>query len=163
MQALIRYTEPLATEERAFLVRRVQREQKGFFRLARALAVLCFIIPFLFAWYKAAEGMPRPFAAGPYFAGVGFLMTLAGAGLWFSYMRTLSSLVADLRRGTKTVEQTHITRKVFMPGNSTYYFYLDSPTRLSIEISEEDYQRMAVGDELSIEYSSTGQVYFGYF
>lgn len=125
--------------------------------------VLCFLVPFLLAWLWALDGAPDPFSVKRYFLGVCMLMLLAGGGIFLAYRRVLHPLRLDLRQGTKTVERVHLTRKVYMLQNNTHHFYLDSPTRLSIEASPEDYARLDEGDEVNIEYTTCSKIYLGYY
>jgi hypothetical protein len=50
-----------------------------------------------------------------------------------------------------------------MPQNNTYYLYLSSAVKLSIEVSIDDYRQVAEGDELNIEYTTYSRFYLGYF
>jgi hypothetical protein len=160
---IIRYLEPLNDEERAFLKRKEQRDRRQFYRSVQLLLLICFVLPFAMAWGKAIAGMPNPFSYTNYFAGVGILGSLAGIGAVISYRNGLHRLHLDLRKGTKTIERAIITRKRFMPQTNTCYFFLDSPTKLSIEVSQQHYDGLKVGDEVNIEYSTYGKAYFGYF
>lgn len=160
---LVTYCEPLESEEIAFLRRRVDREVKQYYKIAWLLMILSFIIPFTGAWYRAVDGAPNAFSMPRFFATAFVLVSLSCGGMYISYRVSLRKILNDIRQGTKTVEQTHITRKAFVPSNDTYYFYLDSPTKLSIEVSSADYHNMSSGDELSIEYTTHSKLYLGYF
>jgi hypothetical protein len=160
---LIRYNEPLEHEEIAFLQRKEVRERKQFYKVIRVLMLLCFICPFVVAWFRAADGAENPFSYQAYFVGVVFLLCFSGTGVYIAYRRSLHQLHADLRNQTKTVERTHVTRKQFMPHNNTFHFYLDSPNKLSIEVSETDFHNTEQGDELNIEYTTYSRQYLGYF
>lgn len=157
------YTEPLQVDELAFLVRREAKERRQFYKVVKVLMILCFACPYVIAWVRALAGAPDPFAYGTYFMGVAALMALAGAGLYVSYRYTLYKLQQDIRKGEKVIERAHITRKQYMRQNNAYYFYLDSPTQLSIEVEERDFHRLEQGDEVNIEYAEQSKVYFGYF
>jgi hypothetical protein len=50
-----------------------------------------------------------------------------------------------------------------MPVNNSYFFYLSSAIKLSIEVEEYDYRRLEKGDEVNIEYTTFSQMYLGYF
>ena len=63
----------------------------------------------------------------------------------------------------QTIERVNVTRKQYMPQNNTYYLYLSSPVKLSIEVSIDDYRQVGEGDELSIEYATHSKFYLGYF
>lgn len=166
---LVRYNEPLETEELAFLKREEALERRQFFKITKVFMVLSFIIPFVFAWFHAARQTENeavasnPFSYLHYFVGVFFLLAFSGTALYISYKRTLAKVQQDIKHGTKTVEHCNITRKQYMPQVNNYYFYISSPTKLSIEVSEEDYHRLNNGDEVSIEYSTYSKTYLGYF
>ena len=160
---IVRYLEPLSDEERSFLKKKETRDRRQFYRSVQALLLICFVLPFAMAWGKAIAGMPNPFSYAYYFAGVAILGSLTGIGAVIAYRNNLYGIHQDLRKGTKTVERAVITRKRFMPHNNACYFFLDSPTKLSIEVSPEYFDRLNVGDEVNIEYSTYGKAYFGYF
>lgn len=169
-QQLIRYNEPLSADELDFLQQKEAREMKQFYKVIRILMVICFIIPFGVAGYHAADDLhntdpntPNPFSFVAYFTGVGGLLSLLALGSWYAYTRTLSKLHADVRRQTKTIELTHITRKQYMPQTNACFFYIDSPTMLTVEVSAADFSRLNEGDELNIEYSTYARIPLGYF
>lgn len=160
---LFRYNEQLDTEELAFLVKKEARDKTMMYKLIRVLMVFCFVIPFIATWFRATDGVPDPFSYTYYFSGVLFLACFSGFAVFVSYRRTLYKIEQDIRHRTKTIERTHITRKQFMPQNNTYYFYLNSPNKLSIEVKQEDFHAMQNGDELNIEYTTYSKFYLGYF
>lgn len=160
---LMRHNEPLEADEISFLRRKEARERKQFYKITRVLMILSFICPFVVAWFRAADGAANPFSYQTYFIGVIFLICFSGTGIYLSYRRTLYHIHNDLRSQTKTVERTHVTRKQFMPHNNSYHFYLDSPNKLSIEVSEADFHNIEQGDELNIEYATHSRHYLGYF
>lgn len=155
--------EPLDSEERAFLKRKEARDRHQLYKTVRILVIISFIFPFGMAWGKAIAGLPNPFSYANYFIGVGLLLFLTGGGTFMAYRSNLYRVHQDLRRGTKTVERALITRKRFMPQINTYFFFLDSPTKLSIEVSRHHFDLLEAGDEVNIEYSTYGKTYFGYF
>jgi len=167
---LIRYNEPLAPEELDFLQNKQTREMRQFYKVVRIIMIICFIIPFGVAGYRAADDIhnidpnaPNPFSFAAYFTGVAGLLSLLAVGAGVAYYKTLRKLHADIRHRTKTIEQTHITRKQYMPQNNTCYFYIDSPTMLSIEVSADDFNRLNEGDEVNIEYTTYSKIHLGYF
>ncbi len=160
---LIRHKEPLNAEERTFLRKKEWRERKQFLKVIRAMLLLCFLIPFLFSWYRAIEDVPDPFSYSYYFLGVLILVCFSGTIVWVVYSSNLRKLQTDIRKNKKTVEQVRITRKQYMKVNNTFYFYLNSPVKLSIEVSAEDYSRMEEGDEINIEYTPESKFYLGYY
>lgn len=163
-RALIIYeTETLDRDELLFLRRKEAKERHQLFKVVRAMMILGFICPFLVAWVQALNGVPDPFSMKTYFLSVLFLLVFAGVAVYLAYRQNLRRVQLDISHGTKLIERVHVTRKLYMPQNNTWFFYLDSPTRLSIEVSELDYQRMEPGDEVSIEYTSYSRMYLGYF
>lgn len=166
---LIRYNEPLETDELAFLKREESLERRQFFKISKVFMVLSFVIPFVFAWFHAAKQSEQeatasnPFSYLHYFIGVFFLLGFSGTALYISYRRTLAKVQRDIKYATKTVERCNITRKQYMPQVNSYFFYISSPIKLSIEVSEEDYHRLGSGDEVNIEYSTYSHTYLGYF
>jgi hypothetical protein len=50
-----------------------------------------------------------------------------------------------------------------MPQTNSCFFYLDSPVKLSVEVSPQYFERLSAGDELNIEYATYSKAYFGYF
>jgi len=160
---LVRYQEPLNRDELSFLMRKEEKDRKQFYKVVRLFMLLCFICPFVIAWFKAVEGMEDPFSLIDYFIGVFFLMCFSGTGIYLSYVHNLRRVQHDIRSGTKTIECTHILRKQYMPQNNSFYFYIDSPNKLSIEVNEFDYHRLESGDEVNIEYTTFSKLYLGYF
>lgn len=161
--AVVRYLEPMQEDELAFLKRKEVRDRRQFYRTIRILLLICFILPFAMAWGTAIAGLENPFSYGSYFTGVGVLLFLTLGGAWMAYRSNLYKIYLDLSRGTKTIERSIITRKRFMAQTNTCFFYLNSPVKLSIEVSQQDYERLDAGDEINIEYSTHSRAYFGYF
>ena len=166
--------EPMREEELAFLKKKKERQQSLFSRAVRTLTVLCIIIPILVGIIMESlkDPVPNPYVSQTeiadipryyYFIGMAALLALVGLGSYLSYVRTLKKLVLDLKERTKMVEKTEIVRKQFMALTQTYHFYIQSPVRLSIEVSAPDFEKYQVGDEINIEYSSHALEYFGYF
>jgi hypothetical protein len=160
---LVRHTEPMDADELAFLKRREGRDRRGYYQVMKIFMSLSFILPFAMAWFRAFNGEDDPFSYGYYFAGVGFLLCFSSGVMYIGYYSGLRKLRRDIHDRTKTIERTHITRKQFMPRVGRYYFFLDSPNRLSIEVNSSDYNTMDSGDELSIEYTTHSKVYLGYY
>ncbi len=160
---IITHEEIMDAEELAFLEKKDEKESAQFFRFMRIVLILCFVIPFIAAWFKALSGDADPFSYFFYFIGVFILLVFSTLCAYIAYRRSLFRVKQDIRQKKKIVEHTHITRKQYMPHNRLFYFYLDSPTKLSIEVSEEDYHTMDKGDELNIEYSKYAKFYFGYY
>lgn len=157
------HKEHLTPEELQFLVEKDEKESRTFYRAIRVFMIVCFAIPFVVAWMRAMDGDENPFDLGDYFLGVTFLLGFTGLCAWLAYRRSLQKVRTDIKNRSKTIERAKITRKQYMPHNHTYYFYLDSPNKLSIEVTESDYYMLNDGDEVNIEYSTNSKLYFGYF
>ena len=154
----------LTDEELDFLVKKDERETRNFYRVISIFMSVCFIIPFIVAWGKALGGDEEtPFSFKEYFLWVFYLLCFLAFCAWFVYSRTLGKVKSDIKHRAKTVEKTKITRKQHVRSGGSYYFYLDSPNKLTIEVEESDYYSMNEGDELNIEYSTKAKLYFGYF
>lgn len=160
---VVKYQESLNNDELAFLRRREERERRQTYKIIRVFMILCFLCPFIVAWFRALGGQENPFSLFHYFIGVVFLLCFSAAGIYWGYYHNLRRVQLDLKYATKTIERVFITRKQYMPVNNAYFFYLSSAVRLSIEVSEPDYRRLEVGDELNIEYATYSRMYFGYF
>jgi len=162
MRPLSFYPERLSPAERAFLKKRAHREWRGWKRALLGLAIVCLLLPVAVGWTWDRDGVRQPFSPERYGWGLALLGGLAGTGAALAYRRGLGRIRADLRSGHKRVEQARITRKVYMAQNDTAYFYLDSPSKLSIEVSGEDYRHFNTGDEVNIEYTEHSKIYLGY-
>lgn len=160
---LVRYNEPLENDELAFLVKKEQKERGQYFKLIKWIMTFCFLCPFVVAWFRAMDGAEDPFSYAAYFLGVFYLVCFSGGGTYVAYFYNLRKIQSDIRHKTKTIERAHITRKQFVPHNNTYHFYIDSPNKLSIEVTAIDFHRLDKGDELSIEYTTYSKMYLGYF
>lgn len=91
------------------------------------------------------------------------LLSLSTLSVYLPYRKNLQKLRRDTQRKLKTIEQLTISNKQFIPSSRTFYFYLPSKVKYTIEVSEEDYNQYQIGDEICIEYSKYGHHYFGYF
>lgn len=160
---LVKYREPLNREELSFLRRKEDKEKKQFYKIVRVFMILCFVCPFVVAWFRAVDGQEHAFSFTHYFMGVLFLLCFSAAGVYWGYYHNLRKVQLDIKYGTKTIERVYIIRKQFMPLSNTYFFYLSSAVKLSIEVAEYDYRRLNHGDEVSIEYTTYSRLYLGYF
>lgn len=157
------YIEPLEAEELAFLERKETRERSQYYKVLQLLMIMCFIIPFAGAWYRAYDGAPNAFSPTKFFFTAGVLLSISIVSTYMSYRVSLRRIQLDIASKTKIVEKSHVVRKVYFPSKSAYYFYIDSKFRMSIEVSHEDYVNMKEGDEVCIEYTTHAREYLGYF
>lgn len=162
-RAIYIHTESMADEELAFLETKDEKETKQLYKIVQVLMVVCFVLPFIAAWGKALSGGDNPFSPLYYFIGVFALLLLTSVAIYIAYRRTLHKIKKDINTRSKTIERAHIVRKQYIPRTGEYFFFIDSPTKISIEVSQEDYHNMEQGDELNIEYSTNAKLYFGYF
>jgi uncharacterized membrane protein len=160
---LQKYIEPLEIDELMFLERKETSERRQYYKVYQLLMFLSFIIPFIGSWYRAAEGAPNAFSTLTFFVSAGILLFISTFATYMSYYVYLRKVQLDIRYKTKTIEINRIVRKLHVTTKSAYYFYIDSTIKLSIEVACSDYDRLKVGDEVSIEYASHSKFYLGYF
>ncbi|MCW3123604.1 MAG: hypothetical protein JWQ38_3096 [Flavipsychrobacter sp.] len=158
-----RYMEPLATDELSFLQRKESKERSQYYKTFRMLMIMSFIIPFAGAWYRASDGAPNAFSVPKFYVAAGVLLSISSISTYLTYRINLRKIQWDIRDRTKTIEISHVTRKLYLGVKNTYYFYIDSRIKLSIEVSEADYYRINEGDEVCIEYTTHSKNYLGYF
>ena len=158
-----KYTEPLNSNELQFLTDKELKERGQYFRIYRMLMITSFVVPFIASWYRAYEGAPNAFSGTRFFVSAGILLFISSFSVYYSYRLNLRKIQLDIRDRTKTIEKHHVTRKLFIPAKNTWYFYIDSRVKLSIEVTDADYQLIKEGDEVNIEYTTHSQLYLGYF
>lgn len=157
------YYEPLNAQEMGFLIRKEGKERKQYFRVYTIFMVVSFVAPYIGAWYRAYDGAPNAFSYSKFFVAAGVLLTIFTMSIFLAYRYNLRHLQHDIKHGTKTIAVNHVTKKVHMPHTNSYYLYLDSHIKLSIEVTEKDYSHLNEGDEISIEYTTYSREYLGYF
>ena len=157
------YKEALNANELGFLIKKESKERKQYVKVFTILMVVSFVVPYIAAWYRVYDGAPNAFSYPKFFTAAGILLAISSFACYFSYRYNLRHLQHDIKYGTKTVSTNHVTRKVHVPLNDTYYFYLDSHIKLSIEVSPADYDFFSEGDEISIEFTTYSREYLGYF
>lgn len=157
------YTEPLAAKELDFLKQKEAKDRVLYYKIYKILMTISFVIPFATSWVRAIEGQEAAFSIFRYFLNTAMLLIIFSITIYFTYRYNLRRVQRDIREGTKTVEVNRIKRKAFFPSSDTYYFYIDSKIKLSIEVSSADYARLDEGDEVCIEYSTHSRHYIGYF
>ncbi len=160
---IVKYNEPLEVEELQFLEKKAATDRSNYYRVFQVMMIGSFVIPFAGAWYRAIDGMEDAFSPLRYFATAGVLVTLSSVSTYIAYRTYLRKVRLDIRDKTKTIEKSHIMKKVHIATKDTYHFYIDSAIKLSIEVKLEDYLLMNTGDEVSIEYATHSKEYLGYF
>lgn len=171
----ILYEEPLDESELAFLIAKREKDRASFRRTMRTLSIAFVLLPFGAGFILESMRQTHDLKARlndaeksfgdryAFFIGISFLLLLIALAGYISYLRILKPVMTDIKNGKKTVEQTTISRKMYMAHNDTCHFYIRSAYRLSIEVSREDYDQYEEGDEINIEYSTYAKVYFGYY
>lgn len=162
-KAVRRYEEPLKKEELSELMAKETKERRQYFVVFRLLMIGSFILPFIASWYRAYEGAPNAFSYVKFFVSATILITISAAATYLSFKRFHSKLLADIKGNMKVVETWPITKKVTIPSKNAYYFYTESKVKLSISVSEDFFNNLQEGDEVSIEYTPHSHIYLGYF
>lgn len=160
---LVRYKEPLEADELSFLSKKEAKDRSMYYKVFQILMLGSFVVPFAGAWYRAYDGAPNAFSPLKYFATAFVLLSISSLSTYLTYRFNLRRVQLDIAEKTKTIEISHIIRKMHMPARNAYYFFLDSRIKLSIEVSYDHYVSMAIGDEVCIEYTSHSRQYLGYF
>ncbi len=157
------YLEPLSSNELGFLRKKEAGQRKVFYMVFRILMFISFLFPFALAWYRAADGVTNAFSYVKFFVIAAILLFVSLLSTYFTYRVYLRKVTRDIREQTKTIAPSRITRKVYVQQNGSYFFYLDSEIKLSIEVSGDDFNFFQEGDEVNIEYTTWSREYLGYF
>lgn len=166
--ALKKYVDDLSPDELDFLVRKVAKQERTLKRILWIMMGGAIVFAFGGAWEnKKKEPMMPPFETvfswQNYFITLGLLLIIFTLILRLLRHSELQKLKKDIRQKKKIIERVLIQKKTFLPHNNTFHFYLDSLSKISIQVSEDDFMQMDEGDEICIEYSQNAEVYFGYF
>lgn len=157
------YTEPLTGDELKFLRDKESMERAQYFKVYRILMFLCFLFPFVGAWYRAADGGENAFSVVRFFVSCAVLLFISTFGVYMSYRVFLRNVQRDIKVGTKTIEKSQVTKKTYVQSTDSYYLYINSSVKLSIEVTRDDFITIKEGDEVNIEYATFSKHYFGYF
>ncbi|KAA5536556.1 hypothetical protein F0919_02490 [Taibaiella lutea] len=171
-----RYEEPMEAAELSFLQEKAIKEKRLLARVIRNLSVIFVIIPCcmgitleslkrseLTPMLREIEDKNDPDFVWNYIIAMIVLLLVVAISSAVYYRRTLWKLTKDIKRNLKSVEQAVIERKQHISSNDSYHFFIDSKTKLSIEVSKDDFEKFDEGDEINIEYSTYSKIYFGYF
>ncbi len=157
------YTEPLNGDELRFLKQKELSERSQYYKVFKVLMFFSFLFPFLGAWYRAAEGAENAFSPVRFFVACAVFLFISIFGVYMSYRVFLRNVQRDIKYKTKTVEKSQVTKKTYIQSTDSYYLYINSSVKLSIEVSREDFNFINEGDEVNIEYATFSKHYFGYF
>ena len=158
------YSEAMGEDELAFIQRKHDKESAAYlYTMNRMLLFIVFIPAGIAMFFAVARSLQWQGILHIYIVGFIALFIFFALVSILSYFHKLHKYKMDLKHKTKIVEQAIIKSCQYMPHNNTWHFYLLSQTKLSIEVSEEDFQSQVPGDEINIEYSQYAKEYFGYF
>ncbi len=155
--------EPLEDDELAFIQKRYDKEHKAYVFGMNRLLMASVVIPFIVSGIYYVRFERTDIMINAFLYSLGTTLIFTGIISFFSYRRSLYDMKRDLTEKTKLVESALITEKKFMPLNNTWHFYLHNAFKYSIEVSEVDFYRFEVNDEIIIEYSRYSNEYFGYY
>jgi hypothetical protein len=158
---------PLNIDELEFIQRRYRSESKIYMRAMNVLLVLGTLAPLAFCIFlifsRPSKELSMSVLYNVFFVGFIFMMLFVGFIAFVSYRVKLLAYHRDKIKKQKVVELTNIKQKKYMKLNDTYHFYLNSPTKYTIEVSPADFEKYQLGDEISIEYAQYSKEYFGYY
>ena len=161
------YIETLVNNELDFLIKKSKKQRRIYIRIVQVMLLSALLISFAGAWDNVQEGkfleIKTVFSWKYYFITLLSLSLLFFVVLRLTQIKELNLLYKDIKQKSKIVERVLIEKKTFLPHNNTYHFYINSALQISIQVAEEDFNTLAEGDEISIEYSKYAGVYFGYF
>ena len=147
------YTDSLSAHEYSYL----------YYRIFNGCMVVCFAVPYIFAWYRVSENDKLAFSMLRYFLITTALLILLILSLYIAYKAKYKTLEKDVALRTKEVATYSITKKVKINHSNKCYFYVESPVILSFEVSEKDFNAFGLGDQINIEYATHSLEYLGYF
>lgn len=166
----------MTESELAFLEQKKATDLPRFKRVVRILSIVFIIIPIIgailselnkyFNRNASEELRKRLEEESPlsgYLIAIVIVIFLIFIIVYIGYKRTIGRLQHDIQNKQKIIEQAEINRKLHVSQNNTYFFFIQSPTKTSIEVNANVYNYFKEGDEINIEYSVYAKVYFGYF
>ncbi len=170
-QGVIIYQERLTDEELDFLTRKAYSTRSNYFKVVRLFYLISLIIlVILISVYTFAPESTDPEAVetarvSPSFFIIAtiLLMVIVTLVSILGYHQNVGKIFKDIKQKNKTIEQTVVSRKKYMPHNNTFHLFLQSASKLSIEVTEAEYSLYNKGDEINIEYASVSKYFLGYF
>ncbi|GBL35420.1 hypothetical protein EMGBS15_10150 [Filimonas sp.] len=150
-------------DELAFIQKRYLKESKLYMFGMNRVLIAAVVIPFLAALIYYVRFERNDIMIQAFLYALAITLIFSGIIAFFSYKRGLLDIKKDLKEKTKIVESALITEKKYMALNHTWHFYLHKAFKYTIEVSEADFDRFEVNDEINIEYSRYSKEYFGYY
>lgn len=157
------FTEPLQDDELQFLCKKLQTDARLYLRTLQVVLLFFVSIPALTAMIYFFRYQDKAIMWHSWFLTQSIAACLFLLIVSLSYWLFLRPLRADIHQQTKTIELCLILEKKYIPTTKQYFFTLNSIARNSIEVSEVDFARLNVNDEINIEYAPQTKTYFGYF
>ena len=156
------HLEAMTTEELSFLTQMERKERRTYRKILVWLLVMSFVFPFITSWYRFSDSGIMQFSIGKFSLSIVILAGISLVSVGMVYQVYHRGLLLDIKLKKKTVSTHKIMKKVAVAGGS-FHFYIESPVKLSIEVSESDFGAYREGDEICIEFAENSQHYFGYF
>jgi hypothetical protein len=155
----------LDEEEYLFIRKLYDNSKKDLNRVFIFSIILAALIPIpISLLYNALKKIPTPHLFyQTYLISFLALLFFTLIILFFIFEIRVKNLMKDVKHKLKIIEQVQITQKKYVPFSDTYHFYINSTSKLSIEVSKKTYDSFDVNDELNIEYSKYAKEYFAYF
>lgn len=164
---------PLNSDELDHLTTKLAKEKSIFIKAILMLSFLGFLIPTIAALIyfsidqkieeKQESYVVVPFTITYYYISLIVIFALIGIAAYVGYRFGYNKFQLDIRKKLKVIETVVIHKKHHVDINDSFFFFIHSKIRSSIEVSPEDFKYYQVGDEINIEYSLHAKEYFGYF
>lgn len=177
VDSLDNFTEELSDDELEYLRKRLKKHRRGFFKTLLLSIIIGTIIPAILALILFAS--MHYAVANPSIEKMEVLTDLEilelcsitlfviylvmAVAFIFAYYFTVYDMHRDINKGFKIVERVVIAQKRYMRLNNTYHFYFIRASKLSSEVSAQDFEMYQEGDEINLEYTPFAGVELGYF
>ena len=157
------FIEPFEDSEKEFIEQKYKRISKEYLQMMNYFLIACGIIPIFIAFLYYIFSLKRLTFLYVFIIGFSFMILFFIVIATIYYFYQVFSIYKDNTHQLKVTEHCIIIEKKYMSLNQSFHFYLDSEIKLSIEVSESDFQYYNLGDEINIEYSQYSKEYFGFY
>ncbi len=155
--------ELLSEDELNFLQQKKNKHHRIFQKITRTCLLIQLISPFLVSTQYPNYVDEISSIELFYFYCAVLTCCLLAICMFGCYMYLLYNLKKDLNHKIKRIEHCLIQSKKQMPLHQRAYFYINSPTKISIEIDEKNFDLYEIGDEINVEFAQFSDEYFGYY
>ncbi|MBP6624552.1 MAG: hypothetical protein KA198_05235 [Chitinophagaceae bacterium] len=155
--------EILSEDELHFLEQKKNKQQQIFKKITRICLLIQLIFPFLVSTQYPNYVDEISSIELFYFFSALLTVCILALTMFGTYMYLLYNLKKDLNHKTKRIEHCVIQSKKRMPLNGSVYFYINSPTKISIEANLHDFDMLEIGDEINLEFAQFSDEYYGYY